>query len=66
MRRIVYHGYSENYDFHIKVIEESPESIAITQVTLTRLECQKVLKHMQFGKKGETRVIETVNGEVVL
>lgn len=65
--RRVYHGYDENGDFHIKVVMSSTdgEGPFKDSVELTRLECQKISKHMQFGKKGEERVVETVEGEEI-
>ncbi len=63
MRRLVYHGFADSGEFLIKVVEESPGMAREeAQIALTRAECQKISKHMQFGKKGEERVIETVNG----
>lgn len=66
MRRIIYHGYNAEGEFVIKAAEENPGFAREEQsITLTRAECSKISKHMQFGKKGEERVIETVNGEEV-
>ena len=66
MRRLIYHGYNEQSEFLIKVVEESPGLARDEQqIVLTRMECNKILKHMLYGKKGEERVIETVNGDVV-
>jgi len=63
MRRIITHGYNDKGEFVITAAEESPGFAREEQtITLTRAECQKISKHMQFGKKGEERVIETVNG----
>lgn len=63
VRRVVYHGYNADGEFCLKVQEAVPGFAPVTQeVTLLRSECQKISKHMQFGKKGEERVIETVNG----
>lgn len=66
MRRVIQYGYTEKGEFEISVVEESPGMHREeSRVYLTRAECQKISKHMQFGKKGEERVIETVNGEEV-
>ena len=65
--RRVYHGYDANGDFYINVVTESTdgEGPFEDKVQLTRLECAKISKHMQFGKKGEERVVETVEGREV-
>lgn len=66
MRRLVLHGYDKDGNFVIRVSESNPGFLTEEQtIALTRAECQKISKHMQFGKKGEQRVIETVNGEEV-
>lgn len=66
MRRVVYYGYDKDGNFTIRVSESAPGTAAEEQnITLTRAECQKVSKHMQFGKKGEERVIDTVNGREI-
>ena len=66
MRRLILHGYNADGSFEIKVSEtEMGSGPEVETITLTRAECQKVSKHMQYGKKGEQRVIETVNGEII-
>jgi hypothetical protein len=66
MRRIVHHGYDKDGNFTIRVSESDPGFLTEEQnITLTRAECQKVSKHMQFGKKGEERVIDTVDGKEI-
>lgn len=67
-RRCVYHGYDANGEFYIKVITTSAdggEGPFEDEIQLTRLECQKISKHMQFGKKGEERMVESVEGKEV-
>lgn len=61
MRRLVYYGYNKNGDFEIKVVEADFEFTSI----LTRAECNKIANHMKFGKKGDQRVIEFVDGREV-
>lgn len=64
MRRVVQHGYDKDGDFTISVSESDPGFLTEEQnITLTRAECQKISKHMQFGKRGEERLMETVNGK---
>lgn len=64
MRRAVYYGYGVTGVFYIKVVHETPDGDGSEQqIDLTRSECQKVSKHMQFGKKGEKRVVESVDGK---
>lgn len=66
MRRTVYHGYDAEGNFNIKVTEQIPGfATEEYSITLIRSECAKISKHMQFGKKGEERVMETVNGNEV-
>jgi len=70
MRRLVYYGYNDAGDFEIKVKVEVPGCVSdhteeTEPLQLTRAECAKISKHMQFGKKGEERVIEFVNGKEV-
>lgn len=66
MRRAVYHGYGIDGEFYIRTVEESPgEGAEQKTVALSRAECQNISKHMQFGKKGEERVVETVDGKEV-
>ena len=66
MRRLILHGYNADGSFEIKVSETEPGAgPEVETSTLTRSECQKISKHMQFGKKGEQRVIETVDGKEV-
>lgn len=63
MRRLVYYGYNSEGKFTINTCESDPGFATEEQtLTLTRAECQKILKQMQFGKKGDERVIETVDG----
>lgn len=63
MKRMVYYGYIKNGLFTINVHDdEASEKHFSGEVALTRAECQKIAKHMQFGKKGEERHMETVNG----
>lgn len=67
-RRRVYHGYDDAGDFSIKVVTTSvdgSEGPFEDEIQLTRLECQKIAKHMQFGKKGEERVFESAEGKEV-
>lgn len=70
MRRLVYYGYNAEGDFEIKIKVQVPgcagDHIEETEpLHLTRAECQKISKHMQFGKKGEERVMEFVNGKEI-
>lgn len=66
MRRTVYYGYNAAGEFHVRIYDESPGDESKEHfVALTRAECQKISKHMQFGKKGDERVIDTVNGKEV-
>lgn len=66
MRRVITHGYNEDGNFTIRVSESDPGFLTEEQnITLTRAECQKISKHMQFGKKGDERAIDTVNGKEV-
>lgn len=63
MRRVLQYGYDKEGQFVIQVREDNPGFAYLEQsVDLTRAECQKISKHMQFGKKGEERMLETVNG----
>lgn len=63
MRRIILHGYNDKGQFVITASEETPGFAREEQsITLTRAECQKISKHMTFGKKGDERMIETVEG----
>jgi hypothetical protein len=68
MRRLVYYGYNADGDFEIKIKVEAPGCVGVhieetEPLQLSRAECQKISKHMQFGKKGEERVIERINGK---
>jgi hypothetical protein len=63
MRRVVQHGYDKDGEFVIRVREDVPGFAPVEQeISLLRIECNKIAKHMTFGKKGDERVIETVNG----
>jgi len=66
MRRVVTYGYGADGEFGIHVSESRPGFVSEERwVYLTRAECQKIQKHMQFGKKGDERVMETVDGKEV-
>lgn len=66
MKRTVTHGYDKDGQFYITVVERIPGFTPTDEsISLLRVECAKISKHMQFGKKGEERVIETVNGKEV-
>lgn len=66
MRRIINYGYNNAGHFVITAAEENPGFAHEEQsITLTRTECQKISNHMKFGKKGEERVIDTVNGKEI-
>jgi len=71
--KIVY-GYQQDGTFLIARVEddclsESVDDIKQTinavqcegesYVEIRRADCQKILKHMQFGKKGDMRITET-------
>jgi hypothetical protein len=64
MKRVVQYGYDQGGRFVIQVVEDDyrNQSCSDQTISLTRAECQKILKHMQFGKKGEQRVVESVDG----
>ncbi len=66
MLRTVYYGYNVTGEFHVRIYERSAEHAEPDKeqfAALTRSECQKIAKHMQFGKKGEERVVESVDGK---
>lgn len=62
MRRTVYYGYDNSGTFRIKVVEQEGNENVEDLVEIKRSECQKISKLMQFGKRNEERVIETVDG----
>lgn len=53
MRRVLQYGYDKEGQFVIQAREDDHGQPYLEQlVSLSRAECQKISKHMQFGKKG--------------
>lgn len=68
MIRTVYYGYNPNGEFQIRIYERSAQHDDPDKeqfAALTRAECNKISNHMKFGKKGDERVMEFVNGKEV-
>jgi hypothetical protein len=66
MRRVVNFGYDKEGEFFIGLTVQEPGMATVeSQVFLLRSECAKISKHMQFGKKGDERHMETVNGREI-
>jgi hypothetical protein len=72
IRRRIDYGYNEKGEFVIELteaaLEDDGETIAEgpfeSSIILMRKECQRISKHMEFGKKGDMRSLKTMNGEL--
>lgn len=66
MRRVTMYGYNDRGEFAITVNQQEPGHPAKEEsLLLSRVECTRISKLMQFGRKGEVRVIETVEGREI-
>lgn len=66
MKRSVVYGYGVEGQFGITINEEERDGTKREDsVVLSRAESAKISKLMQFGKTGEVRIVEYVDGKEV-